>query len=93
MMDRKVHLQEDIDPLKFWDIGSEVWRYFTFSLFDIRKNSLVFSFFFAKILNQTSASLLEIIANTDLRHGFEFAFNCIQEATLVRGARTLIDFN
>ena len=33
-MDREVHLQEDIDPLKFWDIGSEVWRYIAVSLFN-----------------------------------------------------------
>ena len=35
--------------------------------------------------------LLEIIANYDRRHGLEF--DCNEEATLVRGARPLIDFN
>ena len=33
----------------------------------------------------------EIIANSDLRHGLEF--DCNQEASLVRGARPLTDFN
>lgn len=26
-LEREVHLQEDVDPQKFWEIGTEVWRY------------------------------------------------------------------
>ena len=27
ILDREIHLQEDIDPEKYLDFGSEVWRY------------------------------------------------------------------
>ena len=42
-------------------------------------------------IEKSHTSLLEIIANSDQRHGHEF--DCNQEMTLVRGDRLIIHFN